>query len=70
MAYKFVHGNWGQVIGRIHEDSGSTIRGKRDDVFDKYGQNIGWSDDEGTFDVSGFKISDTRMPGLLIKEEK
>jgi hypothetical protein len=39
MAYKFVHGNWGQVIGRIHEDSGSTI-------------------------------SDSRMPGLLIKEEK
>jgi len=66
MAYKYILGSGGRVLGRIHEDNGSSIRGKRDDVFGSSGQILGWVDDMGTFDNSGFSVSDIRMPGLLI----
>jgi len=66
---EYIHDSAGRVIGHLHR-SGSTIRGTRTDVYDANGQYVGWTDDDGTFDSSGYMVSSSKMPGLLLKSNQ
>ena len=64
---EYIYGPGGKVLGRLHK-SGSTIRGERIDVYDAEGQYVGFVDDYGTFDETGYQVSTSKMPGLLLRK--
>ncbi len=63
---EYIYGPGGVVLGSFYR-SGSTIRGERVEVFDANGKHVGFADDYGTFDASGYQVSTTRDPGLLLQ---
>ena len=63
---EYIYGPGGVVLGYTHK-GGSVIRGERVDVYDSNNRYMGWVDDEGTFDETGYQISTSKMPGLLLK---
>ena len=66
---EYIYGPGGIVLGHTCKN-GSTIRGERIDVYDANGMYRGWVDDYGTFDETGYQISTSRMPGLLLKRNQ
>jgi hypothetical protein len=67
MSQEYVYGSQGQVIGYLHK-GGSTANGERTDVYDGNHNYVGYVDDDGTHNDTGFRISINRMPGLLLKD--
>jgi hypothetical protein len=65
---EYIYGPGGIVLGYIHK-SGSAIRGERVDVYDSTGMYRGWTDDTGTYDDTGYQISTSKMPGLLLSNQ-
>lgn len=65
---KYIHGIGGKILGRIHE-SGSNVVGTRKDVYGPNNEFRGWTDDNGTFDKLGRRISRDQLPGLLIDKD-
>jgi hypothetical protein len=68
MSQEYVYGSGGKVIGRLHK-GGSIVNGERIDVYDGRGNYVGYVDDDGTHDDSGYRISTNRMPGLLLRDD-
>jgi len=66
---EYIYAPGGRVIGSLRK-SGSTVRGERIDVFDAEGRYVGWVDDYGTFDETGYQISTSNRPGLLLRDDK
>ncbi len=66
---EYIYGPGGVVLGSYCR-SGSTIRGERIEVFDPQGKYVGFTDDYGTFDPSGYQVSTTRDPGLLLRKDR
>jgi hypothetical protein len=67
MPQEYVYGTGGQVIGYLHK-GGSTVNGDRIDVYDGFHNYVGYVDDSGTFNDTGFRISINRIPGLLLED--
>ena len=65
----YIYGPGGIIIGSTCK-SGSTIRGARIDVYDANGMYRGFVDDEGTFDDTGYMVSSSKVPGLLLKRNQ
>ena len=65
---EYIYGPGGIVLGSTCK-SGSTTRGEHLDVYDSNGQYVGWVDDEGTFDDTGYMVSSSKMPGLLLRNQ-
>jgi hypothetical protein len=65
---EYVYGPGGIVLGYTHK-SGSNIRGERIDVYDAAGMYRGFMDDSGTYDDTGYQISTSKMPGLLLRNQ-
>ncbi|MBM3210747.1 hypothetical protein FJZ33_00890 [Candidatus Poribacteria bacterium] len=63
---EYIYGPGGKVIGSMNK-SGSTIRGEHVNVYDENGKYVGFVDDYGTYDESGYRVSTSRMPGLLLR---
>jgi hypothetical protein len=63
---EYIYGQGGKVIGYLHK-SGATINGEHIDVYDGNNRYVGHVDDSGTYDETGAQISNSRMPGLLLK---
>lgn len=66
---KDFHTATGKLIGYTVE-SGSTVVGEREDVYDGNGTYLGHVDDSGTYDDANTKLSASRIPGLLFRESK
>ena len=64
---EYIYGPGGKVIGHMNK-SGSTVRGERIDVYDEEGRYVGFVDDYGTYDETGYQISTSKMPGLLLRK--
>lgn len=62
------HSGSGKLIGYTAE-SGSNVVGKRENVYDSNGFYLGHIDDSGTYDHTGWKISTSKIPGLLLRSE-
>lgn len=65
----YIYGPGGIVLGYTHK-SGSVTRGERLDVYDFNGQYVGFVDDTGTYDDTGYQINTSKMPGLLLKRNQ
>ena len=63
---EYIYGPANEVIGSMRR-GGSTVRGERVDVFDSEQRYVGYVDDYGTFDETGYQVSSVRMPGLLLR---
>jgi len=68
MSQEVIYGTGGKVIGYLHK-GGSTANGERIDVYDQFHTYVGYVDDTGTHNDTGFLISASRMPGLLLDED-
>ena len=68
MSQEYVYGSKGQVIGRLHK-GGSIVNGERIDVYDGLNNYVGYVDNDGTHNNTGFRISINRIPGLLLKDD-
>jgi len=52
-----------ETIGRIDRDSSGKAH-----VYDKNGQYKGYADQHGTFDDKGLLVSDSQVPGILLRD--
>jgi hypothetical protein len=65
---EYVYGTGGKVLGYLHK-SGSVINGERTDVYDGFNNYVGYVDDSGIYNETGFQISTSRLPGLLLNTD-
>ena len=66
---EYIYSPGGKVIGSLRK-GGSTVRGERIDVFDAEQRYVGFVDDYGTFDETGYQVSASKMPGLLLRDDQ
>ena len=59
------HSGSGKLIGYTVVENESV--GRRVACYDSNGAYIGYTDDSGTYDLTGFRVSMDRTPGLLFR---